>query len=139
MKRSRPVVFTVKHSTRSVEEPVEILPAHRVERVVDVRNDAALAVQSAVQSRIAKQGLAKSATKLPPHESFRSQSPRTIARNTFELRLVRAFRLDLVVLGTTPLPAQRRESLGQQDPIAEWCHAAWTVELAVIQRSPPKG
>jgi uncharacterized protein (DUF488 family) len=37
MKTSRRVVFTVGHSTRSVKELVEILRAHGVERVVDVR------------------------------------------------------------------------------------------------------
>jgi uncharacterized protein (DUF488 family) len=37
MKRSNPVVFTVGHSTRSLEELVDILRAHGVVRVVDVR------------------------------------------------------------------------------------------------------
>ena len=37
MKRSAPVIFTVGHSTRSFDELVEILRAHGVERVVDVR------------------------------------------------------------------------------------------------------
>lgn len=37
MNRSAPVIFTVGHSTRSFEELVEILRAHGVERLVDVR------------------------------------------------------------------------------------------------------
>ncbi|MGE3809863.1 MAG: DUF488 family protein [Gemmataceae bacterium] len=37
MKRSAPVIFTVGHSTRSFEELVEILRAHGVERLIDVR------------------------------------------------------------------------------------------------------
>jgi uncharacterized protein (DUF488 family) len=37
MNRSAPVVFTVGHSTRSFEELVEILRAHGVKRLVDVR------------------------------------------------------------------------------------------------------
>jgi uncharacterized protein (DUF488 family) len=37
MNQSAPVIFTVGHSTRSVEELVEILRAHGVERLVDVR------------------------------------------------------------------------------------------------------
>ena len=37
MHASDPVVFTVGHSTRSFEELVEILRAHGVKRVVDVR------------------------------------------------------------------------------------------------------
>jgi uncharacterized protein (DUF488 family) len=37
MHASEPVVFTLGHSTRSLEELVEILRAHGVERVVDVR------------------------------------------------------------------------------------------------------
>ena len=37
MSRSAPVIFTVGHSTRSFEELVEILRAHGVERLVDVR------------------------------------------------------------------------------------------------------
>src|ERR1019366_3773976 len=34
---TRPVIFTVGHSTRSLAELVEILRAHGVERLVDVR------------------------------------------------------------------------------------------------------
>jgi uncharacterized protein (DUF488 family) len=37
MNRSAPVIFTVGHSTRSFAELVEILRAHGVERLVDVR------------------------------------------------------------------------------------------------------
>ena len=37
MKRPRPVIFTVGHSTRSLEELVGILRAHGIERLVDVR------------------------------------------------------------------------------------------------------
>jgi uncharacterized protein (DUF488 family) len=37
MNRSVPVIFTVGHSTRSFEELVEILRAHGVERLIDVR------------------------------------------------------------------------------------------------------
>jgi uncharacterized protein (DUF488 family) len=37
MDRAEPVIFTVGHSTRSIAELVEILRAHGVERVVDVR------------------------------------------------------------------------------------------------------
>ncbi|HET6575929.1 MAG TPA: DUF488 domain-containing protein [Fimbriiglobus sp.] len=37
MNRSAPVFFTVGHSTRSFEELVEILRAHGVKRLVDVR------------------------------------------------------------------------------------------------------
>lgn len=37
MNNSAPVIFTVGHSTRSFEELVEILRAHGVERLVDVR------------------------------------------------------------------------------------------------------
>jgi uncharacterized protein (DUF488 family) len=37
MKTSRPVLFTVGHSTRSLEELVRILRAHGIERLVDVR------------------------------------------------------------------------------------------------------
>src|SRR6188768_4188860 len=37
MDRSAPVLFTVGHSTRSFEELVEILRAHGVKRLVDVR------------------------------------------------------------------------------------------------------
>jgi uncharacterized protein (DUF488 family) len=35
--RSAPIIFTVGHSTRSLDELVEILRAHGVERLVDVR------------------------------------------------------------------------------------------------------
>jgi uncharacterized protein (DUF488 family) len=38
MNRSAPVIVTVGHSTRSFEELVEILRAHGVERLVDVRS-----------------------------------------------------------------------------------------------------
>ena len=34
---TRPVIFTLGHSTRSLDELVEILRAHGVERLVDVR------------------------------------------------------------------------------------------------------
>ncbi|MGH8193411.1 MAG: DUF488 family protein [Woeseiaceae bacterium] len=37
MKKSAPVIFTIGHSTRSLDELVAILRAHGVERVVDVR------------------------------------------------------------------------------------------------------
>ena len=37
MNRSAPVIFTMGHSTRSFEELVDILRAHGVERLVDVR------------------------------------------------------------------------------------------------------
>jgi uncharacterized protein (DUF488 family) len=37
MKKSVPVIFTVGHSTRSLEELVEILRAHGVKRLIDVR------------------------------------------------------------------------------------------------------
>lgn len=37
MKGSAPVIFTVGHSTRSFEELVEILRAHGIEQLVDVR------------------------------------------------------------------------------------------------------
>jgi uncharacterized protein (DUF488 family) len=37
MKRSSPIIFTVGHSTRSFEELVELLRAHGIERLVDVR------------------------------------------------------------------------------------------------------
>lgn len=37
MKSPRPVIFTVGHSTRSLEELVGILRAHGIERLVDVR------------------------------------------------------------------------------------------------------
>ncbi|HEV3416109.1 MAG TPA: DUF488 domain-containing protein [Pirellulales bacterium] len=37
MNRSTPVIYTVGHSTRSFDELVEILRAHGVERLVDVR------------------------------------------------------------------------------------------------------
>jgi uncharacterized protein (DUF488 family) len=37
MNRSAPVIFTVGHSTRSLDDLVEILRAHGVERLVDVR------------------------------------------------------------------------------------------------------
>ena len=37
MSRSAPVIFTVGHSTRSLDELVEVLRAHGVERLVDVR------------------------------------------------------------------------------------------------------
>jgi uncharacterized protein (DUF488 family) len=37
MKKVRPAVFTVGHSTRSLEELVALLRAHRVEQLVDVR------------------------------------------------------------------------------------------------------
>ena len=37
MNRSAPVIYTVGHSTRTIEELVEILRAHGVERLVDVR------------------------------------------------------------------------------------------------------
>ena len=37
MKRPRLIVFTVGHSTRSLEELVGILRAHGIERLVDVR------------------------------------------------------------------------------------------------------
>ena len=37
MKTSLPVIFTVGHSTRTLDELVEILRAHGVERLVDVR------------------------------------------------------------------------------------------------------
>jgi uncharacterized protein (DUF488 family) len=37
MKRPLPVIFTVGHSTRSLDELVAILRAHGVERLVDVR------------------------------------------------------------------------------------------------------
>jgi uncharacterized protein (DUF488 family) len=37
MKAARPVIYTVGHSTRSLEELVGILRAHGIERLVDVR------------------------------------------------------------------------------------------------------
>ena len=37
MKRSAPVIFTIGHSTRSIDELVEMLRAHGIERLVDVR------------------------------------------------------------------------------------------------------
>jgi uncharacterized protein (DUF488 family) len=37
MNRSAPVIFTVGHSTRSLDQLVAILRAHGVERLVDVR------------------------------------------------------------------------------------------------------
>ncbi len=37
MSQSSPTVFTIGHSTRSLEELVELLRAHGVERLVDVR------------------------------------------------------------------------------------------------------
>jgi uncharacterized protein (DUF488 family) len=37
MKKSSPIIYTVGHSTRSLDELVAILRAHGVERVVDVR------------------------------------------------------------------------------------------------------
>ncbi len=37
MKTSLPIIFTVGHSTRTLDELVEILRAHGVERLVDVR------------------------------------------------------------------------------------------------------
>jgi len=37
MHKSAPVIFTVGHSTRSLEELVEILRAHGVKRLIDVR------------------------------------------------------------------------------------------------------
>jgi len=37
MKRSSPIIYTVGHSTRSLDELVEVLRAHGVERLVDVR------------------------------------------------------------------------------------------------------
>ena len=37
MNRSTPVIYTVGYSTRSFDELVEILRAHGVERLVDVR------------------------------------------------------------------------------------------------------
>jgi uncharacterized protein (DUF488 family) len=37
MRKSAPVIFTVGHSTRSIDELVAILRAHGVERLVDVR------------------------------------------------------------------------------------------------------
>lgn len=36
-RKSLPVIFTVGHSTRSLDELVELLRAHHVERLVDVR------------------------------------------------------------------------------------------------------
>src|SRR6202521_3849964 len=37
MKKSAPIIYTVGHSTRGLDELVEMLRAHGVERLVDVR------------------------------------------------------------------------------------------------------
>jgi uncharacterized protein (DUF488 family) len=38
MKRVAPIIFTVGHSTRSIDQLVKILRAHGVERLIDVRS-----------------------------------------------------------------------------------------------------